>query len=146
MNWILVEVENSRFFDLVQPNFPLSWLEVKQVYIYWLILQADQICYAVLCVFSYVAAGHKKKGDLHRKPRSESMSPRGPRYSSMTWPLPQQVTVIITYQPSLLLWLYSSISLSAQTRLKSLKIKIARYLFLLTVCCTLCFSEIYISG
>ena len=24
-------------------------------------LQADQICYAVLCVFSYVAAGHKKQ-------------------------------------------------------------------------------------
>merc|ERR1719411_840287 len=46
---------------------------------------ADQICYAVLCVFSYVAAGHKKKGgDLHRKPRSESMSPRSARYSSMT--------------------------------------------------------------
>lgn len=27
-----------------------------------LVTQADQICYAVLCVFSYVAAGPEKRG------------------------------------------------------------------------------------
>ena len=46
--------------------------------------QADQICYAVLCVFSYVAAGHKRRragqgGHTHLA--SGSVSPRGPRFS-----------------------------------------------------------------
>lgn len=34
-------------------------------FIYYLrILQADQICYAVLCVFSYFAAGHEQKKQI----------------------------------------------------------------------------------
>lgn len=32
--------------------------------IHFIILQADQICYAVLCVFSYVAAGPDKRGHV----------------------------------------------------------------------------------
>jgi len=53
---------------------------------------ADQICYAVLCVFSYVAAGHSKQR-MRKQPKhvsshvshtvtSGSVSPRGPRFSS----------------------------------------------------------------
>lgn len=57
------------------------------------VLQADQICYAVLCVFSYVAAGHKKQrrpgpsahAHVSHTPTSGSVSPRGPRYSSHQW-------------------------------------------------------------
>jgi hypothetical protein len=55
------------------------------------LFQADQICYAVLCVFSYVAAG-QDRGKLSaehktvRKPAgshlaSGGISPRGPLYS-----------------------------------------------------------------
>lgn len=61
-------------------------------------LQADQICYAVLCVFSYVAAGNRRrktvgagKGGssgggggnfLNHTVASGSISPRGPRFST----------------------------------------------------------------
>lgn len=47
-------------------------------------VQADQICYAVLCVFSYVAAGQQQKTGGRKQGHtvtSGSVSPRGPRYS-----------------------------------------------------------------
>ena len=56
--------------------------------VYMVVLQADQICYAVLCVFSYVAAGHKRRRPgpapplPGHTPASGSVSPRGPRFSS----------------------------------------------------------------
>ena len=92
-------------------------------------------------MFSYVAAGHKKKEDLHRKPRSESMSPRGARYSSLSkwlWSshinLPLYIRVIFIY------------FFHSPDQIMEMEIEItSRYLFLLTVCCKLCFSEIYIT-
>ena len=53
-------------------NKPIKWFQTStnqltdqshNVYLYF---QADQICYAVLCVFSYVAAGNETK-DHYRK-------------------------------------------------------------------------------
>ena len=139
MNCFLAEVENSRFFDLVQPNLPLPCPVVISSDIFWLIFQADQICYAVLCVFSYVAAGHKKKADLHRKPRSESMSPRGARYSSMTWVSPPASDCDLHIST-----LYSGLSLD-QPRLNHwTEIKIARlFIFIDCLLYKLCFSEIH---
>ena len=58
------------------------------------ILQADQICYAVLCVFSYVAAGQnrtvpnkqasggKQNVAGNHLPASGGVSPRGPIFSA----------------------------------------------------------------
>ena len=80
------------------------------------VLQADQICYAVLCVFSYVAAGHKKQrrpgpsahAHVSHTPTSGSVSPRGPRYSSHQWWMMVTANVIsfFTYP---MLWKHQSV-------------------------------------
>ena len=44
------------------------------------LVQADQICYAVLCVFSYVAAGQSAVPVGHTL-ACGSVSPRGRKYS-----------------------------------------------------------------
>jgi hypothetical protein len=67
-------------------------VETSALYKATVVLQADQICYAVLCVFSYVAAGQDRgklsaeKAGSVRKPAgshlaSGGISPRGPLYS-----------------------------------------------------------------
>ena len=67
----------------VQVIFPV--LNTNRLRTDFCLPQADQICYAVLCVFSYVAAGDKKtRQESGHTFMSGSVSPRGPRYSSVT--------------------------------------------------------------
>lgn len=63
-------------------------------------LQADQICYAVLCVFSYVAAGPEKR--LHgrkamvfpttQQPATETKAPTVQEQQTLRLPSPQRQT------------------------------------------------------
>lgn len=60
-----LDVRDLNYFSTFLSN--LSYLNLTSRLSYFLSFQADQICYAVLCVFSYVAAGMEQQQQQRRQ-------------------------------------------------------------------------------